>query len=189
MSHIAEHCNTSKSVFYRYFTDKSGLRTQLGQYVVEHMRLQMEDAVAEAGSFEESVRALITQYVWNIRDSPEVYRFIVTGTQTEDDPVDKFCQAIAELVLAAHQHHTSPELHMPSVIAQCWAVGVVGFVRGAGETWMRTHIACQQQSSTPCPHVDLEHFVESTTTWVINGASGLKEREGGNHDAHRTRSS
>lgn len=137
MSEIAAQCRTSKSVFYRYFDDKDGLKRELGEYVVARMGKRMTEAVEEAGSFEETVRELVVQYLWQIENSPEVYLFVVSETAPADEsPVDRFCQAVAQLLVDAHRRHGATDRHLPEVTAHYWAAGVVGLVRGAGEAWM-----------------------------------------------------
>lgn len=170
MSEIAAHCHTSKSVFYRYFTDKDGLRQELGNYVVARMERRMTEAVAEAGSFEESIRALVRQYFWQIQNSPEVYLFVVSeSTSSEDSPVDRFCQAVTELVANTHKNHSPGEQRIPESIARYWAAGVVGLVRGAGEAWMLPRAASRAHHTQLTERPGLEEFVQLVTLWVLNG--------------------
>lgn len=186
MSEIASHCRTSKSVFYRYFEDKDGLKRELGEYVVARMGRRMAEAVAEAGSFEETVRALVTQYLEQIEHSPEVYLFVVSeNAPAEESPVDRFCQAVAELLLDAQRQHAPAELHIPEATGRYWAAGVVGLVRGAGEAWMlprsATSTAAQDSAEAHTQHngaprgfdahrPSLEEFLETVTTWVVSGS-------------------
>lgn len=165
MSEIATHCRTSKSVFYRYFDDKDGLKRQLGEYVVARMGQRMTEAVAEAGSFQETVRALVTQYLWQIENSPEVYLFVVSETAPADEsPVDRFCQAVAQLLVNAHQQHAPTDLQIPETTAGYWAAGVVGLVRGAGEAWMAP------RNGTTANRPSLDEFVDTVTAWVVSGS-------------------
>ncbi|NKE09959.1 MULTISPECIES: TetR/AcrR family transcriptional regulator [Kocuria] len=184
MSEIASHCRTSKSVFYRYFEDKDGLKRELGEYVVARMGRRMAEAVAEAGSFQETVRALVTQYLEQIEHSPEVYLFVVSeNAPAEESPVDRFCQAVAELLVNAHRQHAPAELHIPEATARYWAAGVVGLVRGAGEAWMLPRNGADTQpreaagpaapETSAAPETErpsLEQFVETVTTWVVSGS-------------------
>lgn len=192
MSEIASHCKTSKSVFYRYFDDKDGLKREMGEYVVARMGRRMTEAVAEAGSFEETVRALVIQYLGQIENSPEVYLFVVSETAPSDEsPVDRFCQAVAELVVEAHRLHAPTDRRIPEATVGYWAAGVVGLVRGAGEAWMlpRTNHdhargrpgqqiapaelddpARTAQQAQPTQRPQLEEFVEIVTAWAVSGS-------------------
>lgn len=179
MSEIAAQCRTSKSVFYRYFDDKDGLKRELAEYVVGRMGRRMAEAAAEAGSFEETVRELVVQYLGQIEHSPEVYRFVVSGAAPQgESPVDRFCQAVAQLLVDARQRHAVAGQRIPEADEQYWAAGVVGLVRGAGEAWMRAlppadageaPAASRDEGPEQGGRPPLEDFVETVTAWVLTG--------------------
>ncbi|WP_298582524.1 TetR/AcrR family transcriptional regulator [uncultured Kocuria sp.] len=77
MEEIASACQTSKSVYYRYFGDKAGLQRAVGEYTVTRMRDRLEEAARAAGSFEDSVEAMVAEYLLSIERSASVYRFVV----------------------------------------------------------------------------------------------------------------
>ncbi|WP_158609543.1 MULTISPECIES: TetR/AcrR family transcriptional regulator [Kocuria] len=181
MSEIAAHCRTSKSVFYRYFEDKDGLKRKLAEYVVERMGRRMTEAVAEAGSFEETVHELVVQYLWQLENAPEVYLFVVSESAPDgQSPVDRFVQAVAELLVDAQRRHSADHDRLPEPTARYWAAGVVGLVRGAGEAWMRPRTTAGPQapanpdenhpSAAEPERPSLEEFVETVTAWVVKGS-------------------
>lgn len=165
MTEIAARCRTSKSVFYRYFHDKDGLRRELASFVVERMGRRMAAAAQDASTFAGSVRSLVEQYLWQLENAPEVYRFVVGGTDetTPEDPVGRFSAATSDLLIAAHTRHAPAERRLPPELARYWASGVVGLVRGAGEAWMAP-TSTEQRPSLP-------EFVEVVTDWVVSGAA------------------
>ncbi|GEO91687.1 hypothetical protein KFL01_09930 [Kocuria flava] len=77
MEEIASACSTSKSVYYRYFGDKTGLQRAVGEYTVTRMRDRLRDAARAAGTFEGTVEAMVAEYLLSIERSPAVYRFVV----------------------------------------------------------------------------------------------------------------
>ncbi|MGQ1837290.1 TetR/AcrR family transcriptional regulator [Kocuria turfanensis] len=77
MEEIASACKTSKSVYYRYFGDKAGLQRAVGEYTVTRMRDRLEEAARAAGSFEDTVEAMVAEYLLSIERSAAVYRFVV----------------------------------------------------------------------------------------------------------------
>ncbi|MGX5357886.1 TetR/AcrR family transcriptional regulator [Kocuria sp. KH4] len=77
MEEIASACQTSKSVYYRYFGDKAGLQRAVGEYTVTRMRDRLEEAARAAGSFEDTVEAMVAEYLLSIERSAAVYRFVV----------------------------------------------------------------------------------------------------------------
>ena len=77
MEEIASACKTSKSVYYRYFGDKAGLQRAVGEYTVTRMRDRLEEAARAAGSFEDTVEAMVAEYLLSIERSAPVYRFVV----------------------------------------------------------------------------------------------------------------
>jgi AcrR family transcriptional regulator len=77
MEDIASACKTSKSVYYRYFGDKAGLQRAVGEYTVTRMRDRLEEAARAAGSFEDTVEAMVAEYLLSIERSAAVYRFVV----------------------------------------------------------------------------------------------------------------
>lgn len=77
MEEIASACRTSKSVYYRYFGDKAGLQRAVGEYTVTRMRDRLEEAARAAGTFEDTVEAMVAEYLLGIERSAAVYRFVV----------------------------------------------------------------------------------------------------------------
>lgn len=168
MAEIAAACSTSKSVFYRYFKDKEGLRRELATYVVERMAQRMRSAAAEAPSFRASIRTIVEQYLWQLENAPDVYRFVTQGTDgSSEDPVGRFAAAVADLLVEAHRRHAPTERWLEPAMARYWAAGVVGMARGAGESWSLSEHDDRSSDERP----QLDEFVEIVTGWVIAGTT------------------
>lgn len=173
MAEIAAHCRTSKSVFYRYFKDKEGLRRELAAYVVERMRRRMSSAAAEAPSFQASIRTLAQQYLWQLENAPDVYRFVTQGADGRaEDPVGRFAVAVSELLVEAHRRHAPSQRWLDPAMAGYWSAGVVGMVRGAGEAWIAPRSAEDAAPEQEAPErPSLEEFVEIVTAWIVAGTA------------------
>ncbi|MFC0673073.1 TetR/AcrR family transcriptional regulator [Brachybacterium hainanense] len=133
MEDIAVASGTSKSIVYRYFTDKAQLQRAIGMHILSGMHHQLVAGIAqleqEAGGKEEvdaeaRIRVMISAYVSTAERSPHVYRFVTRPS----DGLNHFLSSTARLVAAALPAGTpSPEV---------WSAGAVGFVRGAVDRWM-----------------------------------------------------
>ncbi|WP_016996963.1 TetR/AcrR family transcriptional regulator [Kocuria atrinae] len=135
MEEIATACGTSKSVFYRYFKDKSGVQAAVGEYFVSRMRTRMVAAAHEADSFAATVHALVKEYLKSVEASADVYRFVVTAPADGDSAIEQFLDSVCHLLMDQHIRHRG-EQAMPQALLQCWAASTVGMVRGAGEAWL-----------------------------------------------------
>ncbi len=190
MEEIATACQTSKSVYYRYFGDKAGLQRAVGEYTVTRMRDRLEGAARAAGSFEDSVEAMVAEYLLSIERSAAVYRFVValspeTGRSRherhraerargerpggQDAPaqdgerwlIQEFTESVSGLLAEAHVRHTPPERRLEEPVLSYWAASTIGMVRGAGEAWMNT------PEGTPRP--SRARMTELIVGWAVDG--------------------
>ena len=127
MDELAAEVGTSKSVLYRYFTDKTGLRAAMGQAVVAQITSALTSVAQDARSPHDAVRAMVDTYLAMIEHSPNVYRFVTSP------PGDlPFAQGVVTLLAQAFARATGDPLTTGTV----WARGAVGFIRGAGDDWL-----------------------------------------------------
>lgn len=187
MDEIASACKTSKSVYYRYFGDKAGLQRAVGEYTVTRMRDRLEEAARAAGSFEDSVEAMVAEYLLSIERSASVYRFVVAlspdpgrarhdrhraerarGERKDgaDDGgerrlIQEFTESVSGLLAEAHVRHTPAERRLEEPVLSYWAASTIGMVRGAGEAWMNT------PADTPRP--SRERMTELIVGWAVDG--------------------
>ena len=138
MEDIAAKAGTSKSVFYRYFGDKSGLRQAVGAVVIR----QMQDTIAAArqGATEprEGVTAMVAAYLQMAATSPNVYFFATTpgdGETRQSGDLSGFFESVTEMI-------TDPLRHLlgdpDSALLDYWPAAAIGLVRTAGELWLKT---------------------------------------------------
>ncbi|WP_309079879.1 TetR/AcrR family transcriptional regulator [Zhihengliuella sp.] len=173
MEEIAAFANTSKSVFYRYFGDKSGLRRDLGAVVVQQMRAAVVGAAKAAPTEEEGLRRMVGAYLELAESSPNVYFFVtavdhdpLAGAQDgAEEPLDTFFRDVTALVAESLTHYllrdpgTSGE--EASRRAQFWPQAAIGMVRAAGEAWLR-----ETESPTRPSHGEM---TEILTGWLVHG--------------------
>jgi AcrR family transcriptional regulator len=148
MDDIAAAAGTSKTVFYRHFTDRSGLYAAVSERVDA---LIVRDVTAAfgadtagglpgvGGSPRALVAAAIDSYLRLVERDPEVYRFIVSAPLLDrpsgGDPAGavtshvagQIADVIGQALLAAGR---------PPDAAVVWGPGVVGMVRAAADQWL-----------------------------------------------------
>ena len=160
MEEIATACGTSKSVFYRYFTDKSGVQAAVGEYFVTRMRRRMVAAVSEADTFAAMIHALVSEYLKSVAGSAEVYRFVVTAPEEQGSTIERFIDSVRDLLMEQYVRHYG-EAETGDGVLRSWAAATVGMVRGAGEAWL----AQGDAPGTPDRHT----MSRIITTWAVEG--------------------
>jgi AcrR family transcriptional regulator len=179
MDEIAAEAGTSKSIVYRYFEDKAGLRLAVSSAVVADMHDALRQAAEAAPTPLAALRAMVRVYLEMIEHSPHVYWFVtrtsIAGVEPAEpaDPADRRPGAVgtAEAPLSAYldsvielvAHPFAQAAEVPPGVAAAWAAGAVGFVRGAGEWWL----------SHPEERPEREDLTEQVTRWLWNGPVGV----------------
>ncbi|MFB9165879.1 MULTISPECIES: TetR/AcrR family transcriptional regulator [Arthrobacter] len=138
MEEIAVTAGTSKSVFYRYFGDKSGLRHAVGAVVIRQMQQTIAAARQGASSPREGVTAMISAYLQMAQTSPNVYFFATLPDDGEARPSGEltgFFDSVTAMI-------TEPMGHLlgdpNSPLVDYWPQAAIGMVRTAGELWLQT---------------------------------------------------
>jgi AcrR family transcriptional regulator len=135
---VARSAGVSKTVIYRYFTDKD----ELVDAVLERIstvillpRLLGEIAVEHADD-RASLRAVIAAFVSLIEDEPELHRFAYAqaGRSGRADLVAATEHEIAE-ALAAVMSARLTDAGRPAGAARTWAYGIVGMVQLTTHWW------------------------------------------------------
>ena len=161
MEEIATTAGTSKSIVYRYFRDKTGLQVAVGEAVVEQMHAALDEAARAASTPREALRSMIDTYLEMVEASPNVYWF-VTRPVTEDAsaPLGHFLDAVAALIARPFARVMTAGTPDPG-LADVWAAGAVGFIRGTGEWWL-TH---RDDAGAPTR----EELTDRVTGWLWAG--------------------
>jgi AcrR family transcriptional regulator len=163
MDEVAATAGTSKTVFYRHFTDRAGLYTAVAERVDATILRDLARA-AEAGTATSGtaascdtsgarivIRQVIGAYLHLVEDDPEVYRFIVNapllpaGERPTGDVAagmtHRIAAHVADLVVAGFGTRSAP------ASARLWGVALVGMVRAAADAWLAAGGASSGTSS------------------------------------------
>lgn len=175
MEDIAAAADTSKSVYYRYFGDKTGLQRAVAEVVLSQMQQKVLEAARQATSPREGLRSMVFAYLQMARTSPNVYAFVTragapdsAGNAGEDrapDTLASFLEATTEMIaqpmrsylLAAHPSDGS------DAAPEYWPRAAIGMVRAAGELWLSTPDGPGKPSE--------EQLTDQLTTWLFDGIS------------------
>jgi len=173
MDEIAAAASTSKSIVYRYFSDKMGLQIAVAEAVVLQIHGGLEDALRASATPRDGLRAMVGVYLEMIESSPNVYFFVTReGSLESGSPLGHFLEAVTDLVAApfarALTEAGSPAGPESRVMAETWAAGAVGFVRGAGERWLR------RQGDPDA--LDREALTAQVAAWLWVGPVGVLAR-------------
>lgn len=153
MDDIAQAAGTSKSVFYRYFGDKAGLQTAVGDLVIVDIQAALSDALTSAGGAREGILAMVSAYLHMAEASPNVYAFVTgpsAGRTVGINEFSGFFSTIARMLVAAlpdgfraglgTSDGATSELGTSGLVssgmADAWALSAIGMVRFSGEWWM-----------------------------------------------------
>ena len=193
MEEIAAAAGTSKSIVYRYFADKTGLQIAVAEAVVLQIQGALEGVLRIAPTPRDGLRAMVAVYLEMIESSPNVYAFVTrNGSVESGGPLGHFLDSVTALVAApfarglTEEHDGRRTARRPEAseeddaalaarvaLAESWAAGAVGFVRGSGEWWL----AHRDEPASP----DREEITAQVAAWLWAGPVGLLAR-----DRHRT---
>lgn len=159
MDEMAAAMGTSKSIVYRYFTDKSGLQAAVGQAVLDEIADALAAASRQEGSAQDRMRAMVEIYVGTLAASPNVYRFVTV--QPQGATMSTFLATVADAV-GGPLREILGDADPDGELSALWASGMVGFVRGAGETWLDTPDARR---------LSAEQMIDLMAGWLWRGAT------------------
>ncbi|SMX69884.1 transcriptional regulator, TetR family [Brevibacterium iodinum ATCC 49514] len=135
MEQISDATGTSKSVLYRYFTDRAGLQAAMGEWAMGVIVRSLDEAAAASAKGEgsaaaqESLAAMIRAFVTLAGNSPNVYRFC-------DTAVNRFAPEETGGFFNSVAGQLAERLGLSGEQARLWSAGAIGFVSAATETWL-----------------------------------------------------
>ena len=135
---VARSAGVSKTVIYRYFSDKDELVDAVLERISGTVLLPrlLAELAGEHRDHRAGLRTVITAFVWMIEDEPELYRFAYaqTGRSGRADPVAATEHRIAEALAALYTERLAAA-GRPTAAAATWAYGVVGMVQLTAHWW------------------------------------------------------
>lgn len=149
MDDIAAAAGTSKTVFYRHFTDRTGLYRAVTERVDQLIMRDISRAAAPGlqrlASREvdpkEILEAAIGAYLRLVENEPEVYRFVISAPLLP--PAERPTSDVAAGVTAQIGHQIGDiltgvlrSLGRDERVAATWGHALVGMVRAAADQWL-----------------------------------------------------
>nr|WP_323745689.1 TetR/AcrR family transcriptional regulator [Arthrobacter gandavensis] len=170
MEEIAAASGTSKSVYYRYFGDKSGLQQAMGEVVINQMQDKILAAGRSADSPRSGLRAMVSAYLQMAQTSPSVYAF-VTGSAGETPGTGEAGVAVALSDFFANISHMMEQAvqaylagretgSVTQAAAAFWPSAALGMVRAAGEGWLAAPAQSRPSEA---------EMTDQITAWLFDG--------------------
>lgn len=122
MDDIAAEIGTSKTVLYRYFGDRTGLRRAMGEWALG--RIERSLNTGGQGNPKDELRDMIFAFAQFAAGSPNVYRFCDIAVS----PDSPFMKGIAELIAS--------RLRLVGPDGLAWSYGALGFIHSAAQLWI-----------------------------------------------------
>ncbi|MFC8303409.1 TetR/AcrR family transcriptional regulator [Specibacter sp. NPDC057265] len=165
MEDIATAAGTSKSVFYRYFKDKSGLRQAVGTVVIRQMQERITAARLGAAEPREGVTAMVAAYLEMAHTSPRVYFFATIpsdGDTRQSGELRGFFDSVTAMLTEPLQRLLGDA---DPALLQYWPTAAIGLVRAAGEAWL--------QSPDAPGKADAQTMAAQIAAWLFDGVGQL----------------
>lgn len=165
MEDIAAAAGTSKSVFYRYFGDKSGLRQAVGSVVIRQMQERIIAAGMGAAEPREGVTAMVAAYLQMAHTSPRVYFFATIpsdGDTRQSGELRGFFDSVAAMLMEPLKHLLGDA---GSPLVGYWPTAAIGLVRSAGEQWLQAPDVPEKPDS--------HTMAAQIAAWLFDGVGAL----------------
>jgi AcrR family transcriptional regulator len=138
---VARQARVSKTVIYRYFSDKDELIDAVLERISSTILLPrlLGELAVDRSDDRERLRAVIAAFVALIEEEPALYRFAYAhaGRAGRPDLVAATERQVAE-ALGALMRERLGEAGRPVTPAMTWAYGVVGMVQLSAHWWAGT---------------------------------------------------
>lgn len=171
MDEISDSAGTSKSVFYRYFGDKSGLQLAMADELAQQMQERIRQAETSSPTRQEAIRAMIYSYLDMAAASSNLYFFVterIVGVAEAEGSFATLFTAL-EQQLGAHifQESSKAEIQshqdttLRSAAGKHGPKAAIGLIRAAGESWL-----AEPMSETK---PTLDEMTDQIVLWLLAG--------------------
>ncbi|VEI13576.1 TetR/AcrR family transcriptional regulator [Trueperella bialowiezensis] len=153
MDQIADTAKTSKSILYKYFTDKETLQYAVGCYVIGKIMDDVNDAIESGAVFSEILERTFASFVKLISEYTNVYRFMRVA-ELEDDPSVAGCEysesSLVEFwsrLFYSDKAISSHPLYEGTVYM--WVISVIGMVKSVARVWIKVREITEDPEKFP----------------------------------------
>ena len=178
MEDIAADAATSKSVFYRYFGDKDGLRQQLAESVIADFHAHVLAAGRSGTTEQEALYSMVLAYLNLASGSPNIYFFVTTtgspdvltapaGAEPTGMALDGFFTELTAMMTQRLHVHLDATGTAATPVLDLWPRAAIGMVRSAGELWLG-----QGRGHRPAA----EDLARGITAWLTRGIDRTPRR-------------
>ncbi|MFC0316622.1 TetR/AcrR family transcriptional regulator [Gordonia phosphorivorans] len=170
MDEIAAHVGVSKTVLYRYFTDKNDLAAAVSEAFIQTTLLPgLTEALTEELDDFELVRAVIGVYVRTVAQNPNLYRYSVTTEHSDPGMLAAAVRVFAGAIESTlHSRLTDREAETSG--AATWALVMIGGVELTVGRWL------------DAPWVDADQLTDELTMLLWGGVAGVIQAGGSASD-------
>lgn len=137
MDEIAAEIGVSKTVLYRYFSDKQDLtRATMERFIETTLMPRIYEAISDDLDEYQLVRNTLAAYVHTVDADTDVYRFIMgNGSSTDTSTLADFEKLFAQVVAAVITDKAF-DRNVQTEGAMLWAYVLVGGVQLATDWWI-----------------------------------------------------
>ncbi|MFG1790079.1 TetR/AcrR family transcriptional regulator [Nocardia altamirensis] len=135
MDEIAAEIGVSKTVLYRYFSDKNDLvHATMQRFIETTLMPRVYGAISLDADEYQLVRTALGEYVGTVDEDPEVYRFIMGNGSADQSSLAEFEKLFAEVVAAVIIDRATAKGILTDGVALCSYV-LVGGIQLATHWW------------------------------------------------------
>ncbi|GAB88944.1 putative TetR family transcriptional regulator [Gordonia rhizosphera NBRC 16068] len=137
MDEIAAHIGVSKTVLYRYFTDKTDLGVATAVRFFETTLLpRLTDAITDDVDEYTLARTVIGVYVNAVADEPNLYRFALATSPSAAAAATADSEKLVAALLTSTLTVRLTERNAETAGAEVWSYALLGGIQRAVDWWM-----------------------------------------------------
>ncbi|MFI9401736.1 TetR/AcrR family transcriptional regulator [Nocardia sp. NPDC052316] len=145
MDEIAAEIGVSKTVLYRYFSDKNDLvHATMQRFIETTLMPRVYGAISLDADEYQLVRSALGEYVGTVDEDPEVYRFIMGNGSADQSSLAEFEKLFAEVVAAVIIDRAT-EKGIQTEGAMLWSYVLVGGIQLATHWWTTNKTMSREQ--------------------------------------------
>ncbi|WP_433659898.1 TetR/AcrR family transcriptional regulator [Nocardia sp. CA-128927] len=145
MDEIAAEIGVSKTVLYRYFSDKNDLvHATMQRFIETTLMPRVYGAISLDADEYQLVRSALAEYVGTVDEDPEVYRFIMGNGSADQSSLAEFEKLFAEVVAAVIIDRAT-EKGIQTEGAMLWSYVLVGGIQLATHWWTTNKTMSREQ--------------------------------------------